>query len=123
MIMIEPANTFWGRFIWKNFHHEPFNPDGEWSVDGNDPLFSANEALPWIVFVRDNEKLRRDFPLLKVLSMRCHSPLRYLLSGGVSLKQLLPSFCYPAIKGLELIASPLNQYLGMFMTIAVEKIQ
>ena len=121
MIMIEPANTFWGRIVWKNFHHEPFNPRGGWSFDGNDPLFSANGALPWIVFDRDRERLHREFPSLRVLSLKPHSPLRYLLSGGVSMKQLLPSCFYPVVKGIETIMSPLNRYLGMFMTIEVEK--
>jgi len=32
IIMIEPANSWWGRFIYKNFHHEPFNPEGNWII-------------------------------------------------------------------------------------------
>lgn len=122
MVMIEPASTLWGRFIWKNFHHEPFDPKAGWSFDGNDPLFSANGALPWIVFGRDLERFRTEFPSLKVLSVRFHTPLCYLFSGGVSMKQLMPSCFYSVIQGLETLLSPLNSFLGMFMTIEVEKI-
>ena len=121
VIMIEPANTFWGRIIWKNFHHEPFDPEGGWSFEGSDPIFSANEALPWIVFCRDRERLHTEFPSLKVLSIKPHSPLSYIVSGGVSMKQLLPSCLYHAVRAFEMILSPFNRYLGMFMTIEIEK--
>ncbi|MCB0667255.1 MAG: class I SAM-dependent methyltransferase, partial [Saprospiraceae bacterium] len=50
LIMIEPANSTWGRFIYKNFHHEPFQPEGDWTISDNGPLSGANGALPWIVF-------------------------------------------------------------------------
>jgi SAM-dependent methyltransferase len=122
IIMIEPANTFWSRIIFKNFHHEPFDPQAGWSFDGDDPLFSANGALPWIVFERDKERLRMEFPSLKVSSLKPHSPLRYLFSGGVSIKQLVPSCFYPVVRGIEIALSPFDRYLGMFMTIEVEKI-
>ncbi|MBU2103020.1 MAG: class I SAM-dependent methyltransferase [Candidatus Omnitrophica bacterium] len=123
LIMIEPANTVWSRFIWRYFHHEPFEPLGEWSFSRAEPLYSANEALPWIVFCRDLQRFKITFPSLKVSNIRVHTPLRYLLSGGLSLKQLVPSGAYNFINGLERLLKPLNKYIGMFMTVEVEKIQ
>ena len=52
-----------------------------------------------------------------------HTPLLYLLSGGVSLRQLLPSFTYGAVRLLEALLKPLNPYGGMFMTVEIEKIK
>lgn len=122
IVMIEPANTLWARFIWRNFHHEPFEPSAGWHLKGKGPLSSANGALPWIIFYRDRKKFEKKFPFLKILNLKPHTPLRYLLSGGVSFRQLAPSFSYDLIKGLETLLSPLNRYLGMFLTIEIEKI-
>lgn len=122
VIMIEPANTFWSRIIWENFHHENFDPDGKWSFEKDKPLSSANSALPWIVFCRDRERFKREFPSLKIVSLNMHTPFRYLISGGLSVKQLLPTFTYALLKIFENILKPFNNYLGMFMTIEIEKI-
>ncbi|OQX97557.1 MAG: SAM-dependent methyltransferase, partial [Bacteroidetes bacterium 4572_117] len=87
IIMIEPANSFWGRFIYKNFHHEPFYPEGDWKFPTNGPLSGANGALPWIVFERDSKKFNKIFPEFNIDMVKYHSPFRYLISGGVSFKQ------------------------------------
>lgn len=120
-VMIEPANTMWGRFIYKNFHHERFDPKGKWEFKSTSPLFSANGALPWIIFKRDYEKFFALFPNLKILEMKAHTPFRYLLSGGLSFPQLLPSFTYPLMLIFEKLISPLNPWLGMFYTIKIAK--
>ena len=121
-IMIEPANTIWSRIIWKNFHHEEFRPESGWSFDGVNPLSSSNQALPWIVFCRDRQRFEREFPSLKILGLDIHTPIRYLVSGGLSIRQLLPSFTYDAIKVVERVLKPFNRYLGMFMTIEIERV-
>ena len=121
LVMIEPANTAWGRFVYQRFHHEPFDPAGSWSLQGNGPLSTANGAIPWIVFVRDRREFDRAFPNLEVVHMRPHMPVRYLLSGGLSLRQLVPSFAYTAVKGLEAALRPFDAFLGMFYTIVVER--
>lgn len=120
-IMIEPANTPWARFIYKNFHHESFNPEDNWEFKSTSPLFAANGALPWIIFKRDYVKFSTIFPNLKILEMKAHTPFRYLLSGGLSFPQLLPSFTYPLILMFEKLISPLNPLLGMFYTIKIVK--
>ncbi len=122
IVMLEPANTLWGRFIYQNFHHENFDPSGGWEIKGDGPLSSANGALPWIIFCRDKEKLEAQFESLKISKIKYHTPFRYLLSGGVSMKQLVPSFSYPLIKAIELILSPFHRWLGMFFTIEIQKI-
>jgi SAM-dependent methyltransferase len=122
IVMIEPANTLWGGFIYRNFHHEPFDAKGGWGFESKGPMSSANGAIPWILFVRDRQLFIEKFPQLKINILKHHTPFRYLISGGVSMRQLLPSFCYPLVKGFEFILSPLNRGLGMFMTVELEKI-
>lgn len=120
IIMIEPANSCWGRFIYKNFHHEPFNPKGDWTFPTSGPLSGANGALPWIVFKRDREQFEKRFPGLKITKMKNHTPLRYLLSGGFTLKQLMPDFMYSPVKCIEKVLSPIQAF-SMFTTIVIEK--
>lgn len=122
IVMIEPANTLWSRFIYKNFHHEPFDPCGGWDFEGIGPLSSANSAIPWIIFFRDRMQFEKLFPSLKVREIRLHTPFRYLASGGLSMRQLLPPFTYNLVKGAEVVLSPLNEYIAMFMTIETEKV-
>lgn len=122
IVMIEPANTAWSRFIYRNFHHEPFEVKGEWGFELGGPLSGANMAIPWIIFCRDAQQFAKEFPQFRVCSITVHTPLRYLLSGGLSLKQLLPSCFYPLVLGVEKLLSPLNRYLGLFMTVELEKI-
>lgn len=122
IVMIEPANTLWARFIYQNFHHEPFDPSGDWTVKGDGPLTAANGAIPWIIFSRDRKKFEEQFPSLQIRKITIHTPFRYLISGGVSMRSLLPSFCYHLIKGIEIVLSPLNPFLGMFYTIDIEKL-
>ena len=122
IIMVEPANTLWSRFIYKNFHHELFDTQAGWELQELGPLSHGNGAIPWIVFSRDREVFEREFPSLKIVRMFNHTPLRYLLSGGFTLRQLVPSFTYSLIKAIEYILSPLRNYLGMFQTIELEKV-
>ena len=121
IIMIEPANTLWGRFIHQNFHHEPFDPSKGWGFASGGRLSCANGAIPWIVFYRDRARFEREFPSFKIQKLQPHTPFRYLVSGGVSMRQLLPSFTYKMIKGFEKSLSPLHRYLGMFLTVEIQK--
>ena len=119
--MIEPANSFWGRFIYKNFHHEPFNITGDWKIAEEGPLSGANGALPWIVFERDRTKFESLFPQLNILEISYHTPLRYLISGGVSYKQLAPDFMYGFFSLLDKTSSKTFNQFSMFVTIKIRK--
>ena len=89
--MVEPWTTSWSTFVYSKFHHEPFQPDVlKWEFESNGPLSGANGALPWIVFHRDRKQFESEFPQLHIRSIEPMMPLRYLLSGGVSLISLQP---------------------------------
>ena len=121
LIMIEPANSAWGRFIYTNFHHEPFNPKGGWQIPVSGPMTGANGALPWIVFERDKSLFNDKFPELEIEKISYHTPLRYLLSGGVSFRQLVPDFSFPVFRGTDRMLSSTTRQFSMFMTISVKK--
>ncbi len=119
--MIEPANTAWGRLVYRNFHHEAFEPGADWTFESSGPLTGGNGALPYIVFVRDRETFESRFPSLQIERIRYHTPLRYLLSGGFTLRQLVPSMSHGAVRAAERATGFLGSLTGMFMTVAIRK--
>ena len=122
IIMTEPANSSLARFIYKRFHHEPFDEKGQREIKAGNPLSNSNQALPYIYFERDLNLFKKDFPLLKINSINYHSPFSYIISGGVSRSAMLPFFMYIFVKGIEWLFSPFFKQIGLFCTIEIEKI-
>ena len=120
--MIEPANSTFGRFIYTRFHHEPFDPKGGREIPSGNPLSNSNQALPFIYFERDVELFKKEYPHLKINFIKYHTPLLYILSGGVSRKTLVPYFMYPFFRFAEKVLSPFSRYFGLFCTVEIEKI-
>ena len=121
IVMIEPANSALARFIYKRFHHEPFEEMGGREIEAGNPLSNSNQALPHIYFERDLELFAQDFPQLKINKIIYHTPFMYVISGGVSRSAMLPYFMYPIAKAFEWICKPLSKQLGLFCTIEIEK--
>lgn len=121
IIMIEPANSWWGRKIYQNFHHEDFDPLGSWQIEQDGPLSDANGALPWIVFERDRSLFVDRYPAFKIGTVAYQQPLAYLLSGGFSFRPIVPAALYPLVKGIDRLLAGLSFNLSLFMLIVVEK--
>jgi len=122
VVMIEPWSTPWSRVIYKNIHHEPFVPEAKtWEFPASGPLSAANGALPWIVFSRDRDKFEAEFPEWSVHTVRPFMPFRYILSGGVSLRSLMPEVTYGAWQLFETALTPLMPMLAMFTMIILER--
>jgi len=121
LIMTEPANSTWGRFIYQRFHHEPFDPSGSWSFPSSGPMSGANGALPWIVLIRDQELFARTYPELVIKRIQFHTPLRYLLSGGFSFRGLVPDFSFPFWRWVDRALAGISPQISMFMTVVIEK--
>jgi SAM-dependent methyltransferase len=122
ILMIEPWVSGWSSFVYRKFHHEPFRPDSaEWPFPSSGPLSGANGALPWIVFERDRAKFEAEFPELAVEKVQPFMPFRYLLSGGVGMRSLVPGFTYPFWKGLEGSMNGLMPQVAMFVFVSVRR--
>lgn len=120
IIMIEPWLTTWSRLVYKHLHHEPVDEANmSWKIDGQGPLSSANSALPWILFKRDRAKFDAHFPAWHVDQAEPFMPFRYLVSGGISLRSLMPSWAFGLWRSVESLFSPLRQHLGMFAKIVL----
>jgi len=122
LLMWEPANTPFARLIYQNFHHETFDPSqGVWQLAEGGPLSVANGALPWIVCARDAMQREEVCPGLGLQIFEAVCPLLYLLSGGVSMMQILPDSFYSFVELLERMLTPFNDYVGMFYRICFVK--
>lgn len=122
VIMIEPWVSAWSSLIYTRLHHEPFRPEAdEWEFPPGGPLSAANMALPWIMFVRDRARFEREFPQWRVLSIRPFMPFRYLVSGGMSMRGLAPSWTFGLWRALESALGRWSDGLGMFAEIVLER--
>ena len=121
--MIEPWVTPWSRFVYNRFHHEPFEPDApSWELSNGGPLSGANDALPWIIFVRDRQKFEQEFPQWRIEMIKPIMPLCYLLSGGVSLRSLTPGWSFGLWRNMEKALNRWNSQLAMFAHIVLRRL-
>ena len=120
--MIEPWVTPWSRFIHAMLHAEPFEPTSpEWGFPPKGPLSGANGALPWILFSRDVEQFRREFPQWRVETVRPFMPFRYIVSGGVTMRGFMPHATFRAWRRFEGLLHPLRNQLAIFAHITLRR--
>jgi SAM-dependent methyltransferase len=119
---IEPWVSAWSRWVYTRLHHEPFDPDApDWAFPATGPLSSANGALPWMIVSRDRARLEREHPQWTIAEIRPGWPLRYLLSGGVSMRSVVPGFAAGACRALDRrLEGPGNRW-AMFALIVLER--
>jgi SAM-dependent methyltransferase len=121
--MVEPWVSSWSRLIYTHLHHEPFEPEVErWDFPANGPLSDANGALPWIVFERDRKRFEGEFPDLRIEKIRPMMPFRYLVSGGVSMRTLMPGCTTSLWKGIERACEPQMKRMAMFSLICLQRV-
>jgi SAM-dependent methyltransferase len=93
-----------------------------WTTDAIGPMYGANQALSYIVFKRDRSRFERELPNLEVVEM---FPLtnypRYLLSGGLNFRQLVPNWAEPALRALETALMPARPVLALHHLIAFRR--
>ena len=122
IVMIEPWNTPWSRWVYTHLHHEPFDPNAlDWRIPSYGPLSGANGALPWIIFHRDKTIFEKLYPQLRIESIVPFMPFAYLCSGGVSLRSLLPGWMYRFTRFLEQHTNELSR--AMFAMIILKRIR
>lgn len=123
VVMVEPWVSAWSRLIYRHLHHEPFEPEVQrWDFPAKGPLSDANGALPWILFERDRKQFDEEFPDLWIEKIRPMMPFRYLVSGGVSMRTLMPGCTTSLWKSIEKVCEPQMKKLAMFSLISLRRV-
>lgn len=121
-LIIEPASTLFGRFMYKNFHHEAFDEKAPgWKHPHDTPLSEANQAVPHIIFERDRRLFSGRFSLLRLDSIKKHTFLSYAASGGLTYEPPLPGRLEWLVAFIEAMAGPLMPLLGTYMDVKLTR--
>jgi SAM-dependent methyltransferase len=123
-VFIEPYYGILASAVFKRISkYEHFNKLQEfWVSSANSPMSGANQALSYIVFIRDRLKFEKDFQNLEIVMIYpLNNYLRYLLSGGINFIQLAPNFLIPTLKGVEKFLSPLNKIFALHYLVVIRK--
>lgn len=123
-IILDPYYGPFASFLYKRlFRTEGFEKDyPSWETPVAGPMNGANQALSYIVFVRDRAVFRRKHPSLHIVhEQRVGNYLKYLISGGLNFRQLLPDYATPLVGVLEKMLWPLNPWLALHHIIVLQK--
>ena len=122
-ILVEP---FHGPLAAKFYRHafatETFDKGQQrWESDAS-VMNDANQALSWIVFERDRARFERSYPELRIVAQDwLRNYPRYVLSGGLNFRQLMPSFTIPLWKGVEWLLTPVGRWLALHHFLVLQK--
>jgi hypothetical protein len=85
-------------------------------------MTDANQALSFIVFERDRLEFATRFPELQIMSA---SPAtnwpRYLASGGLNFRRLLPRAAFPLLERVEPRLGRIHNWLGLHQFIVLRR--
>ncbi|MBW8011334.1 MAG: class I SAM-dependent methyltransferase [Chloroflexi bacterium] len=120
--MIEPWVSRWSKWVYPNLHHETFDTQTpQWNFSEKGPLSRANSALPWIIFARDRSKFETLFPDWEIERTVSYMPLRYLISGGVSLRSIMPGWSFDFWRIIERLLKKIFPSVSMFAIIQLKR--
>ena len=126
VIATEPFFSVLSTPIFKYLHHEAIDFRISEPELGHvqAPLASANIALPWLIFFRNREWLRRlndNFDLTS-FSARPFSALSYMATGGISHRLPVPRFLYKTLFPIDLAFSRrLPRLCAAFFTVTLTR--
>ncbi|WP_339728439.1 methyltransferase domain-containing protein [uncultured Gimesia sp.] len=123
-IILEPYYGPFAAFLYKRlFKTEGFDKSfPSWETPSSGPMNGANQALSYLVFVRDRKEFERKHPSLSIVHEEVMSNyLKYLLSGGLNFRQLCPDILIPLVSFMEWVISPLNRFLSLHHIVVIQK--
>jgi SAM-dependent methyltransferase len=122
LVMIEPFNSWFGKLVYTRLHHEPFNDQAKvWENPPVGRMSTSNIAMPWIIFWRDKAQFEKEFPELRIVKRVPHTPMGYLVSGGMSTRSLAPGFTYPWVAAADRVLSKFSRLFPTLQTLVLEK--
>lgn len=124
VIMIEPAAGFLAGLVYPRlFASEGYDKAAVgWDTPVGGPMSGANQALSHLVFDRDIARFMARYPELEVVHRDVlPNYLRYLVSGGLNFRPLLPDSLGFLLKFAEWMLWPVRSWLGLHRVIVLRK--
>lgn len=124
VVLVEPFHGPLSAAVHRRlFETECFDPDArEWASAERKTMVGANQALSYVIFVRDRPLFEELFPELEIVAMeRVDNYVRYLFSGGLNFRQLLPVAFEPIVRGVERALRPVNRLTALHHAIVLRK--
>lgn len=123
-ILLEPYYGPFAEFLFRRmFTTEGFDKNfPTWETAAQGPMHGANQALSYIVFKRDRAEFEQRFPRLHIVHEEtCNNYVRYLLSGGLNFRQLIPNWAAPTLSFVQLVLSPFRRLLALHHVVVIRK--
>jgi SAM-dependent methyltransferase len=124
-VLIEPYFGPLAAFLYRRlFTTERFDPaDPSWDgSSGQGAMTGANQALSYIIFQRDASEFARKHPRLAIVERRrLHNYLRYLSSGGLNFRQLVPNLATGVLRGVERVLTPVDHLLALHHAVVLRR--
>lgn len=120
--MIDVAHTPLSRLVFGRFHPERYDARAtEWTLPDGDSYGGANQALSWIVFLRDRARFAREFPEFAIETIEYLPWFGYLLSGGATRRDLVPGFAVGLVRSLDRLTEAVNPLCALHWHICLRK--
>jgi len=123
-IMIEPAAGALASLLYPRlFASEGYDKQAvAWETPHNGPMSGANQALSHLVFERDLARFERQHPALEIVHRDVlNNWLRYLLSGGLNFRSLMPAISIPLLRLAESCLRPARAALGLHRVLVLRR--
>ncbi len=126
-ILIEPHNGFLSRVLHTYIHKDEYfdTKEIEWDkTSAKGVLSNANQALSHNIFERDKVIFDKKYgEHLKIIHTQYEiNGLRYILSGGLNFKQVLPSFFLSFLIFIEKVIQPFAKFWTPYRMIVIRKV-
>lgn len=123
-VLLEPAHGALASWLYPRlFASEGFDKRyPSWEAPRSGPMNGANQALAYVVFVRDRERFERTCPELEIVALEpLANGLRYLASGGLNFRQLLPDALDGVARLVERMSTPAARVLALHQVVVLRR--
>ena len=126
LIMLEPYISAFSYIIYNYFHQEDvdFKMDvfcEERTAGHQKQAFDGNSAVPTLMFSKQLDRFRQEFPHFKFVRKELLSFLVYPLSGGFERKSFVPESFLKYLNSIEKKLKPLGRIFAFRIFIVIEK--
>jgi SAM-dependent methyltransferase len=125
-VLIDPYFGLLSRILYKHlFSSEAYEcnaRDWDYCADHAKKSMRPNQALTYLVFFRDRARFDTLFPQLEIVHSRVlPNYIRYLASGGLNFRQVVPSFLTPLLRRLEVALLRLAPIFALHHVVVIRK--